>query len=81
MNDNVLSLKVLLTAAMQHSEADSSDAAFALAQMLGIVAAKLDQHNGFVPFEERWKDITEVARAEYHKVHLQVRRPILADQL
>lgn len=81
MNANVQALKVLLTAAMQHSEADSTDAAFALAQMLGIIAAKLDQHEGFIPFEERWQSITEVARAEYHKVKIDVRTPTLVTHL
>lgn len=81
VNDNVKALKTVITAAMQHTNADSTDAAFAFAQMLGMLAAKLDQHEGFVPFEERWQLITEVARETYQNVKLDVRQPTLITRL
>lgn len=77
-NDKVKTLKQVITFAMREVDADSLDASFAMAQLLGVIAAKMDQHQGVRPFEDRWKEITNVARTEYHKV-LGVRTPILVE--
>lgn len=69
-SENVRAVKIVLTAALQHTQADSTDAAFAMAQMLGEVAALVDKHEGFLPFEKRWEMITEVAREHYERTRL-----------
>lgn len=48
-------------------EADSADVVLALAQVLGITAAKLDQTAGFMPLEKRLQIFNDAVREVYSR--------------